>query len=160
MGTRHTTEIEKKFFETFNLGKPMMKLWSYEGYYEDFSWESRFESCSAILKRNNYTIEEFDNIIQKVKNEEKAKNSDLYKRNLDAVRTDVGLVEYACMMYPCISDHKLLELICAAHSSPVITFVSRNVKDLKQEVLAVLTNRSKSKIIRSEVRKVFKKSED
>ena len=160
MGTIHATEIEKKFFDTYKLSKPIMKVWSYEGYYEDYDWVSRFEDCSDILKRNKYTIEEFNEIIQKAKAEEKEKGSDLYDYRISAVRTDVGMVEYACMMYPCITDKILLNLICIAHSSPVITFVSRNVNDLKQEVLEVLTDHSNSKVVKTEIKKLFKKLEE
>ena len=160
MGTIYATDVEKKFFDTFKLSKPVMKLWSYEGYYEDYDWVSSFEDCSDILKRNKYTIEELNNIIQKAKAEEKEKGSDLYDYRISSVRTDIGMAEYACMMYPCITDEILLKLICIAHSSPVITFVSRNVEDLKQEVLAVLTEHSKSNTIRSEINKLFKKLEE
>ena len=160
MGTIYATETEKKFFDTFKLGKPVVKLWSYEGYYEDYDWTSRFEDCSDILKRNKYTIEELNSIIQKVKAEEKEKGSDLYDYRISSVRTDIGMAEYACMMYPCITDKILLKLICIAHSNPVITFVSRNVEDLKQEVLAVLTNWSNNKVMKAEIKKLFKKSED
>lgn len=160
MGTIHATEIEKKFFDIYKLSKPVMKVWSYEGYYEDFSWESRFEDCSDILKRNKYTIEEFNDIIQNAKAEEKEKGSDLYDYRTSSVQTNAGRLEYACMMYPCITDKVLLELICIAHSNPVITFVSRNVKDLKEEVLGVLTEYSKNKVIKSEIKKLFKKLEE
>lgn len=160
MGTIYATDVEKKFFDTFKLSKPVMKLWSYEGYYEDYDWVSRFEDCSALLKRNKYTIEEFNDIIQKAKAEEKEKGSDLYDYRISSVRTDVGMVEYACMMYPCVTDKTLLELICIAHSNPVITFVSRNVKDLKQEVLEVLTNWSENKEIKKGIKKVFKRLEN
>ena len=57
--------------------------------------------------------------------------------------------------YPEITDHILLELICIAHTSPVITFVSRDVKSLKEEVLMVLCNWVNNKSIKHQVRTLF-----
>ena len=53
--------------------------------------------------------------------------------------------------YPEITDHILLELICIAHTSPVITFVSRDVKSLKEEVLMVLCNWVNNRNIKQQV---------
>ena len=58
--------------------------------------------------------------------------------------------------YPQITDHILLELICIAHTSPVITFVSRDVKNLKEEVLMVLCNWVSSRNIKQQVQAIFK----
>ena len=57
--------------------------------------------------------------------------------------------------YPEITDHILLELICIAHTSPVITFVSRDVKSLKEEVLMVLCNWVNNRNIKQQVRTLF-----
>ena len=57
--------------------------------------------------------------------------------------------------YPEITDHILLELICIAHTSPVITFVSRDVKSLKEEVLMVLCNWVNNRNIKHQVRTLF-----
>ena len=58
--------------------------------------------------------------------------------------------------YPQITDHILLELICIAHTSPVITFVSRDVKSLKEEVLMVLCNWVNNRNIKQQVQALFK----
>ena len=57
--------------------------------------------------------------------------------------------------YPQITDHILLELICIAHTSPVITFVSRDVKSLKEEVLMVLCNWVNNRSIKQQVQALF-----
>ena len=57
--------------------------------------------------------------------------------------------------YPQITDHILLELICIAHTSPVITFVSRDVKSLKEEVLMVLCNWVNNRNIKQQVQALF-----
>lgn len=57
--------------------------------------------------------------------------------------------------YPEITDHILLELICVAHTSPVITFVSRDVKSLKEEVLMVLCNWVNNRSIKQQVQALF-----
>lgn len=57
--------------------------------------------------------------------------------------------------YPEITDHILLKLICIAHTSPVITFVSRDVKSLKEEVLMVLCNWVNNRSIKQQVQALF-----
>lgn len=57
--------------------------------------------------------------------------------------------------YPEITNHILLELICIAHTSPVITFVSRDVKSLKEEVLMVLCNWVNNRSIKQQVQALF-----
>ena len=57
--------------------------------------------------------------------------------------------------YPEITDHILLELICIAHTSPVITFVSGDVKSLKEEVLMVLCNWVNNRNIKQQVQTLF-----
>ena len=58
--------------------------------------------------------------------------------------------------HPQITDRILLELICIAHTSPVITFVSRDVKSLKEEVLMALCNWVNNGNIKHQVRTLFK----
>ena len=60
--------------------------------------------------------------------------------------------------YPQITDRILLELICIAHTSPVITFVSRDVKSLKEEVLMVLCNWVNNRNIKHQVRALFEEN--
>ena len=57
--------------------------------------------------------------------------------------------------YPEITDRILLELICIAHTSPVITFVSRDVKSFKEEVLMVLCNWVNNRNIKQQVQALF-----
>lgn len=57
--------------------------------------------------------------------------------------------------YPQITDRILLELICIAHTSPVITFCSRNVVSLKEEILSVLCNYINTRDIKHQVRTLF-----
>ena len=57
--------------------------------------------------------------------------------------------------YPEITDRILLELICITHTSPVITFVSRDVKSLKEEVLMVLCNWVNNRSIKQQVQALF-----
>lgn len=61
MKTEETTEIEEKFFKVTGLAEPVVKKWYYEGYYEDFSWNFRYENCSKVLEKNNFTLEEENN---------------------------------------------------------------------------------------------------
>ena len=42
-------EYIEEFFDTFKLGNPVMLHWYYDGYYEDFSWESNEVSIPPIL---------------------------------------------------------------------------------------------------------------
>ena len=58
-------------------------------------------------------------------------------------------------VYPQITDRILLNLICIAHTSPVITFVSRDVKSLKEEVLMVLCNWVNNRNIKHQVCTLF-----
>ena len=62
---------------------------------------------------------------------------------------------YQREVYPQITDRILLELICIAHTLPVITFVSRDVKSLKEEVLMVLCNWVNNRSIKQQVQTLF-----
>lgn len=75
----------------------------------------------------------------------------------DAICSDkCAECSYLDDVYPKITDHILLELLCIAHTSPVITFVSRDVKSLKEEVLMVLCNWINNRNIKQQVRALFK----
>ena len=63
---------------------------------------------------------------------------------------------YDNIEYPQIIDRILLELICIAHTSPVITFTSRDIKNLKEEVLLVLCNYVNQRDIKHQVQALFK----
>lgn len=56
---------------------------------------------------------------------------------------------------PQITNRILLELICIAHTLPVRTPVSRDVKSLKEEVLIVLCNWVNNRNIKHQVRALF-----
>lgn len=60
--------------------------------------------------------------------------------------------------YPRITDRILLELICIAHTSPVITFTSIDIKNLKEEVLLVLCNCINHRDIKHQVQTLFKEN--
>ena len=66
-------------------------------------------------------------------------------------------LDYHIDEYPEITDHILLELICIAHTSPVITFVSRDVEKLKEEVLTVLCHYVNYRDIKNQVQTIFKR---
>lgn len=51
-------EVEK-MYKLANIAKPVIKKWYYDGYYEDFSWQSSEEDCTELLKY-------FDNSIDKL----------------------------------------------------------------------------------------------
>ena len=57
--------------------------------------------------------------------------------------------------YPQITDRILLELICRAHTSSGIIFVSRDVEKLKEEVLTVLCHWVNCRVIKQKVRTLF-----
>ena len=61
-------------------------------------------------------------------------------------------------IYPEITDRILLELICIANTSPFTTFGSRDIKNLKEEVLLVLCDCINYKDIKHQVRALFKES--
>ena len=63
-------------------------------------------------------------------------------------------------IYPEITDRILLELICIVHTSPVIAFVSRDVKSLREEVLMVLCNWVNNRNIKQQVQALFEEVEN
>ena len=81
-------------------------------------------------------------------------------KNIPCSECEFNLEECGCFYcnretYPQITDRILLELICIAHTSPVITFVSRDVKSLKEEVLMVLCNWVNNRNIKQQVQALF-----
>ena len=148
------TDGEKQFFQAYGLGKPKIQVWTYDGYYEDWSWKCHMVDCSQTLAVKNWTIEDLDNYIQEYKQE--YKNTALYDITHDAIASEYGNVTRALMKYPSITNRILLELICIAHLSPVITFTSTNIKDLKEEVLMVLSNWADNKRIKERIQELFK----
>ena len=54
-----------------------------------------------------------------------------------------------------ITDRILLELICIIHTTPVIAFTSRNIEDLKEEVLLVLCFLVDHRDIKQQVQALF-----
>ena len=121
-------EIEKQFFDTFGI-KP--------------EYQNRCVAEDKYL--NNYelgnghvTFEQYMNV--------RCGNRDCTIECPYAYQNEI---------YPQITDHILLELICIAHTSPVITFVSRDVKSLKEEVLMVLCNWVNNRNIKQQVQALF-----
>ena len=82
---------------------------------------------------------------------------DLIKKFFNTFEIKAKELEYPdnFTYYPEITDRILLELICIAHTSPVITFVSRDVKSLKEEVLMVLCNWVNNRNIKQQVQALF-----
>ena len=112
MKSPETTQTEEKFFRVTGLAEPVVKKWYYEGYYEDFSWNLRYENCSKILEKNNFTLEEYNNKIQKAKEKakklDKKNKSEIYHYLTDSVDTPTGRISRACWMYPFITNKILL----------------------------------------------------
>lgn len=173
MKSFESTEIEEKFFRVVGLAEPVVKKWYYEGYYEDFSWNFRYENCSKILEKNNFTLEEYNNKIQKAKEKakklDKKNKSEIYNYFTDSVDTPTGRISRACWMYPFITNKILLELICLLSSKvyQVIKLSVYNVDELKefilQEFIDVLnskyTKETKKKKIVQRIRSIFEKEE-
>lgn len=173
MKSFESTEIEEKFFRVVGLAEPVVKKWYYEGYYEDFSWNFRYENCSKILEKNNFTLEEYNNKIQKAKEKakklDKKNKSEIYHYLTDSVDTPTGRISRACWMYPFITNKILLELICLLSSKvyQVIKLSVYNVDELKefilQEFIDVLnskyTKETKKKKIVQRIRSIFEKEE-
>ena len=159
--TDRMEKLEKEFFDAYGIGKPVIKKWSYEGYYEDYSWCSRLENCSKILERNNWTIEDLDKKIQEIKDEayekyKKDEDDDTYDRYTDSVMTrDLGRISGAFMQYPRITDAMYLRLICLLHEKPVITLVQRNIKKLKAEVLHIFITWKEDEQFQRSVKSLF-----
>ena len=130
-----TNEPEKTFFDTFGI-EPKLTFYDLVRLKEDTNREYGGR-CSA-----NWQGETKEEIIRRFspKGWKVLECKDVYT-------------------YPQITDHILLELICIAHTSPVITFVSRDVKSLKEEVLMVLCNWGNNRNIKQQVQVLFEEIE-
>lgn len=101
------SEIEK-MYKLANVAKPVIKKWYYDGYYEDFSWQSSEEDCTELLKYFDNSIDKLNDRIQQMKKEENTK----YDRYTDSVDTEFGRVEKAYIDYPPFTTEKQIELYC------------------------------------------------
>ena len=99
------TEVEK-LYSLANIAKPVIKTWYYDGYYEDFSWQSSEEDCTKLLKHFDNSIDKLNDRIQQMKKEENAN----YDRYTDSVMTEFGRIEKAYIDYPPFTAEKQLEL--------------------------------------------------
>ena len=100
------SEIEK-MYKLANVAKPVIKKWYYDGYYEDFSWQSSEEDCTELLKYFDNSIDKLNDRIQQMKKEENTK----YDRYTNSVDTEFGRVEKAYIDYPPFTAEKQIELI-------------------------------------------------
>ena len=89
------------------VSKPVIKKWYYDGYYEDFSWQSSEEDCTKLLKYFDNSVDKLNDRIQQMKKEENTK----YDRYTDSVDTEFGRIEKAYINYPPFTAKKQLELI-------------------------------------------------
>ena len=99
-------EIEK-MYRLANAAKPVIKKWYYDGYYEDFSWQSSEEDCTELLKYFDNSIDKLNDRIQQMKKEENTK----YDRSTDSVDTEFGRIEKAYIVYPSFTAEKQLNLM-------------------------------------------------
>ena len=128
-----TNEVEKQFFDTFGI-EPHIRHW------QQYNYSQVENGLKLFPERQKLADEGYIKITCK-------------KLNPTEFNDCVYWEEYH---YPQITDHILLELICIAHTSPVITFVSRDVKSLKEEVLMVLCNWVNNRNIKQQVQAIFK----
>lgn len=99
-------EVEKMYVSA-NVAKPVIKKWYYDGYYEDFSWQSSEEDCTKLLKYFDNSIDKLNDRIQQMKKEENTK----YDRYTDSVDTEFGRIEKAYIDYPLFTAEKQLEIV-------------------------------------------------
>ena len=116
-----TTEIERQFFDTFEIKPNNMCKYAKYGYEGS---EGTWYFCDKSQK-------------------------ECWTYPSDTTCKD------KVISYPQITDNILLELICIAHTSPIITFVSRDVKSLKEEVLMVLCHWVNNRNIKQQVQALF-----
>ena len=128
-----TNEVEKQFFDTFGI-EPHIRHW------QQYNYAQVENGLKLFPERQKLADEGYIKITCK-------------KLNPTEFNDCVYWEEYH---YTQITDHILLELICIAHTSPVITFVSRDVKSLKEEVLMVLCNWVNNRNIKQQVQAIFK----
>lgn len=99
-------EVEK-MYKLANIAKPVIKKWYYDGYYEDFSWQSSEEDCTKLLKHFDNSVDKLNDRIQQMKKEENTK----YDRYTDSVDTEFGRIEKAYINYPPLTAEKQLNII-------------------------------------------------
>ena len=129
-----TNEIEKQFFDTFGIECNI-------SYHQQFN-------CAQIPRG-----------LEVYKEREKLEKEGIIKiwhRMLNP-RPANDCIYWGEYHYPEINDRILLKLICIAHTSPVITFVSRDVEKLNEEVLAVLCHYVNYRDIKNQVQTIFKR---
>jgi hypothetical protein len=127
-----TNEVEKQFFDTFGI-EPHIRHW------QQYNYAQVENGLKLFPERQKLADEGYIKITCK-------------KLNPTEFNDCVYWEEYH---YPQITDSILLELICIAHTSPVITFVARDVKSLKEEVLMVLCNWVNNRNIKQQVQALF-----
>ena len=127
-----TNEVEKQFFDTYGI-EPHVRHW------QQYNYAQVENGLKLFPERQKLADEGYIKITCK-------------KLTPTEFNDCVYWEEYH---YPQITDSILLELICIAHTSPVITFVSRDVKSLKEEVLMVLCNWVNNRNIKQQVQVLF-----
>ena len=127
-----TNETEKQFFDTFGI-EPHIRHW------QQYNYAQVENGLKLFPERQKLADEGYIKITCK-------------KLNPTEFNDCVYWEEYHYLQ---ITDSILLELICIAHTSPVITFVSRDVKSLKEEVLMVLCNWVNNRNIKQQVQALF-----
>lgn len=123
--------ITEEFFKAFNIGKPVMRKWYYDGYYEDFSWE--YDDViipSSLLEEYDNSVEKLNNRIQELKHDDTK-----YKREIDAVDTEYGKVSCAYMKYPSITDRNILQLMCILNDVTFPSIDGCTVTELSNNIL-------------------------
>lgn len=128
-------EVEKMYKLT-KIAKPVIKKWYYDGYYEDFSWQSSEEDCTKLLKHFDNSIDKLNDRIQQMKKEENAN----YDRYTDSVMTEFGRVEKAYIDYPPFTAEKQLELIKWMVKTNHRYFIQEIIADDFSETLARVFN--------------------
>ena len=127
-----TNEVEKQFFDTFGI-EPHIRHW------QQYNYAQVENGLKLFPERQKFADEGYIKITCK-----------------KLIPTEFNdCVYWEEYHYPQITDRILLELICIAHTSPVITFVSRDVKSLKEEVLIVLCNWVNNRNIKQQVQALF-----
>ena len=146
------TNLEEEFFRVFGMGKPVIKSWCYDGYYEDFSWQSSEEDCTGLLKHFDNSIDKLNDRIQQMKKEENTK----YDRFTDSVDTEFGRVSKAYVKYPQITSDRLLEMICIVFNTFQSFEINRiyTIETLKNKILSLLILAKDD--VCSEIQQLFK----
>lgn len=150
--------LEEEFFNTFNLGTPVITKWYYEGYYEDYDWNKKEEDCSDILKKYKITVEDLNEKIQSVKQKARDNKLDAYKARLDAVSTTFGLTSGSYMKYPELTTDSLLNLIYLLNKKGELILPRYKSKNhFNDGILKRCIKLRNNNMFRKEVREIFKK---